>query len=64
MHMNQEITILSVELDADDGLVVIFSDGTTAGYLVEELLALRPLRLHTRKSPTNVDWTRSEPPKP
>jgi len=40
------IGILTVERD-DDGLVVTFSDGTTAGYLVEELLDLRPHRLHT-----------------
>jgi hypothetical protein len=40
------IRILTVEPDAD-GMVVTFSDGTTAGYLVEELLDLRPQRLHT-----------------
>lgn len=40
------IRILTVEPD-DDGLVITFSDGTTAGYLVDELLELRPHRLHT-----------------
>jgi hypothetical protein len=40
------IRILTVEAD-EDGLVITFSDGTTAGYLVEELLDLRPHRLHT-----------------
>jgi len=40
------IHILSVERD-DDGIVITFSDGTTAGYLVEELLELRPHRLLT-----------------
>lgn len=40
------IRVLTVERD-DDGLVVTFSDGTTAGYLVQELLDLRPQRLHT-----------------
>jgi hypothetical protein len=36
--------ILSAQLDGDDGVLVTFSDGTTAGYVVEELLALRPSR--------------------
>jgi len=33
-----------VELEDEDGLVVTFSDGTTAGYVIEELLELRPFR--------------------
>jgi len=36
--------ILTVERDGDDGLVVTFSDGTRAGYVIEELFALRPHR--------------------
>jgi hypothetical protein len=36
--------ILKVEKDGEDGLIVTFSDGTTAGYIVEELLLLRPRR--------------------
>jgi len=32
------------EADSDDGLIVTFSDGTTAGYVVQELLSLRPHR--------------------
>ena len=40
------IRILTVEPD-DDGVVITFSDGTTAGYLVDELLDLRPQRLNT-----------------
>jgi thiamine phosphate synthase YjbQ (UPF0047 family) len=36
--------ILKVEKDSHDGLIVTFSDGTTAGYVVEELLGLRPHR--------------------
>jgi hypothetical protein len=54
MNANR-IRILTVERD-DDGLVVTFSDGTTAGYLVEELLDLRPQRLYTadfRELPPN-----------
>ena len=43
-YMNGEIKILAVELDGKDGLVVTFSDGTTGGYVVEELLELRPIR--------------------
>ena len=42
--MNGEIQILAVELDGEDGLLVTFSDGTTGGYVVEELLELRPVR--------------------
>ena len=42
--MAEEIRILTTEPDGDDGLIVTFSDGTTAGYVVEELLALRPVR--------------------
>jgi len=42
--MNGEIQILAAELDGKDGLLVTFSDGTTGGYGVEELLGLRPVR--------------------
>jgi hypothetical protein len=42
--MKEEIQILAVELDGHDGLVATFSDGTTCGYVVEELLELRPVR--------------------
>ncbi len=38
------IQIESVEIDGKDGIMVEFSDGTTAGYVVEELLELRPVR--------------------
>ncbi len=39
-----QTSILKVEMDGDDGLIVTFSDGTTAGYVAEELLDLRPYR--------------------
>lgn len=42
--MFQQIRIVTVERDCDDGLIVTFSDGTTAAYVVEELLELRPER--------------------
>ena len=42
--MENQIQILSVEKDDSDGLIVTFSDSTTAGYVVEELLELRPHR--------------------
>ena len=42
--MNGEIQIVAVELDGYDGLVVTFSNGTTGGYVVEELVELRPVR--------------------
>jgi hypothetical protein len=37
------ILIVSVEQDGIDGVIVRFSDGTAAGYVVEELLGLRPI---------------------
>jgi hypothetical protein len=42
--MSVEIHMLAVELDGNDGLIVTFSDGTTGGYVIEELLMLRPVR--------------------
>jgi hypothetical protein len=42
--MPEQIRILTVERDCDDGLIVTFSDGTTAAYVVEELMELRPGR--------------------
>lgn len=42
--MVAQITIVEVERDGVDGIIVTFSDGTTAGYVVEELLQLRPAR--------------------
>jgi hypothetical protein len=42
--MREEIQILTVEKDDGDGLIATFSDGTTAGYVAEELLELRPNR--------------------
>ncbi len=44
VRVGQQIRIISVALDADDGALVWFSDGTVAGYVVEELLELRPHR--------------------
>jgi len=42
--MTGKTNILKVEVDGEDGLIVTFSDGTKAGYVVEELLLLRPIR--------------------
>ena len=33
-----------MEHDGDDGMIVTFSDGTSSGYVVEEVLELRPYR--------------------
>jgi CheY-like chemotaxis protein len=51
--MKEGIQILAVELDGRDGIVVTFSDGKTGGYVVEELLELRPVRerVKTKKIP-------------
>jgi|HubBroStandDraft_5_1064220.scaffolds.fasta_scaffold676160_1 hypothetical protein len=38
------IEIVKVEQEGPDGVLVTFSDGTIAGYVVEELLDLRPVR--------------------
>ena len=46
--MINSVRILAVELDGKDGVFVTFSDGTTAGYVVEELLELRPKRELTK----------------
>ena len=43
-RMREGIHLLAVELDGQDGLIATFSDGTTGGYVVEELLGLRPVR--------------------
>jgi hypothetical protein len=42
--MEEPIKVLTAERDSDDGLIVTFSDGTITGYVVEELLELRPHR--------------------
>jgi hypothetical protein len=47
--MPEQIRIVTVERDSDDGLVVTFSDGTTGAYVVEELIELRPARELIRK---------------
>jgi hypothetical protein len=45
-----DIRILSVEKDGEDGMIVAFSDGTTGAYVVEELLELRPCRQRNEES--------------
>jgi len=42
--MAEPIQILTVKKDHGDGMIVDFTDGTTAGYVAEELLKLRPRR--------------------
>jgi hypothetical protein len=42
--------ILSAEKDGKDGVLVRFSDGTITGYVVEELLPLRPVREKVEES--------------
>jgi hypothetical protein len=46
---------VGVEKGGEDGVVVMFSDGTVAGYVVEELLSLRPIR-ETLKESQDLDW--------
>ena len=56
--MEAKTEILKAEMDGLDGLIVTFSDGTTAGYVVEELLMLRPLRERLK------DHLNPDPPTP
>jgi hypothetical protein len=49
--MEDEIRFVNVELDGNDGLVVVFSDNTIAGYVPEELLKLRPSRESVEEQP-------------
>ena len=55
MDMAIGIHVVGVEKGGKAGVVVTFSDGTVAGYLVEELLSLRPIR-ETLKEPQELDW--------
>ena len=43
---DEAIQILKIDQDSHDGIIVNFSDGTTAGFVVEEMLMLRPIREH------------------
>jgi len=47
--MTNPVQILVAEMDGKDGVFVTFSDGTSAGYVVEELLELRPKREPLRR---------------
>jgi hypothetical protein len=40
----EKTRIVKVEMDGEDGIIVTFSDGTIGGYVIEELLMLRPAR--------------------
>lgn len=44
------VHIAKIEPDGQDGILVTFSDGTIAGYVVEELIELRPKRERVRPS--------------
>jgi hypothetical protein len=41
---HEQIQIVKAEMDSNDGILVTYSDGTIAGYVVEELIELRPHR--------------------
>ena len=42
--MENVLEIVGVDREDGDGVIVEFSDGTTARYTVEELIELRPVR--------------------
>jgi len=50
--METGIQILAIELDGTDGIIITFSDGTSGGYVVEELLEMRPIRERARTTKT------------
>jgi hypothetical protein len=54
--MVKKIHVVQVEKGGEDGVVVTFSDGTVAGYDVEELLSIRPIRA-TVGSPQDSEWS-------
>lgn len=56
--MEAKIKVLAVELDGTDGILATFSDGTTAGYVIEELLDLRPVRERARIEEKNATAAR------
>jgi thiamine phosphate synthase YjbQ (UPF0047 family) len=53
--MAEEVHILKAEQDGEDGLIVTFSDGTTCGYVVEELLEMRPIREAVKETAPAAD---------
>lgn len=59
-RMSVEVHVLAVELDGNDGLIVTFSDGTTGGYVVEELLQLRPIRERVKIKKTQQSKIRAQ----
>ena len=60
--MNHEIHLLAVELDGQDGFIATFSDGTTGGYVIEELLKLRPIRERVKiKKIQNAPKAKAQP---
>lgn len=58
--MHEAIQIAAVEVDGTDGLIVTFSDGTIGGYVVEELLELRPRR-ESSKNPKGPNLPQISP---
>jgi hypothetical protein len=60
--MKAGIQLPAVELDGSDGLIATFSDGTTDGYVVDELLELRPVRERVKiKNSQKVPMTKGQP---
>jgi hypothetical protein len=53
VQMIDLIKILFADVDDAEGVIVKFSDGTTAGYVIEELLELRPHRQPLKPEPSN-----------
>jgi hypothetical protein len=53
--MAEAVLIASVEQDGEDGVIFTFTDRTTAAYVVEELLELRPHRETLPSAPTVMD---------
>jgi len=54
LSFNEHPKILSAEKDGADGVLVRFSDGTVTGYVVEELLDLRPVREEVEETKAGI----------
>jgi hypothetical protein len=56
-----EIQIIKVEIDGDDGIIVTFSDGTSESYVVEELRSSGPIANEWTIRPLASLWISGNP---
>ena len=58
--MAERIKIVEVDRVDGYGVIVDFSDSTTARYTVEELINMRPLREQSQDAPLPSGWLQSK----